>query len=165
MIDWIKNRKLNTTSAFFVGISYTIAIFYPYFYMLLIPDKDILNNVGDNIMTILIPTFINLLIIPAFKIVSFYQNIDVKIIKDEVTDEKIKYYNEKQIVYTEALLTCTTALPIFLLYVYQGTYILSQKQPVLTLCLTLIITIILAIIGVRVLIKKFRRVLSKKFRR
>lgn len=157
MTDWIKNRKLNNTSALFIGIAYTIAIFSPYFYMWLIPDNYILNNVGDNIMTILIPTFINLLIIPAFKIISFYQNIDEKIIKDEVTDEKIKYYNEKQIVHTEALLTCTTALPIFLLYVYQGTYILSQKQPDLTICVTLIISIILVIIGIRALIKKFRR--------
>lgn len=157
MTDWIKNRKLNNTSALFIGIAYTIAIFSPYFYMWLIPDNYILNNVGDNIMTILIPTFINLLLIPAFKIISFYQNIDEKIIKDEVTDEKIKYYNEKQIVYTEALLTCTTALPIFLLYVYRWTYILAQKQPEWTIGIMIIITIILAIIGVRALIKKFRR--------
>lgn len=157
MIDWIKNRKLNNTSALCIGITYTISIFSLFFYMVVIPDNAIFNNEGNNIMTTLVPAFINILIIPAFKVISFYQNIDEKIIEGEVTKEKINYYNEKQKVYTEALLTCTTALPIFLLYVFQGTYILSQKQPEWTIGITLIISIILAIIGVWALIKKFRR--------
>lgn len=159
MIDWIKSRKLNNTSALFIGITFTIAIFSPYFYMMVIPPNTILNssNAGANIMTVLIPAFINFLIIPAFKVISFYQNIDEKLIEGEVTKEKINHYNEKQKVYTDALLTCTTALPIILLYIYRWTYILAQKQPEWTIGIMIIITIILAIIGVRALIKKFRR--------
>lgn len=107
-------------------------------------------------LTILFPTFINLLIIPAFKIISFYQNIDEKIIKDEVTDEKIKYYNEKQIVYTEALLTCTTALPIFFWYVNKGSNYLIQNNLELAIGITIFVTIAVLIIGI-LAIKKLRR--------
>lgn len=156
MTDWIKDRKLNNTSALFIVITYVIGIVSPYFYMMIIPHNAILNsnNADANIMTSLVPALINFLIIPAFKVISFYQNIDEKLIEGKVTKEKINHYNEKQKVYTEALLTCTTALPMILLYVYKWTYILAQKQPIVTM---IIITIILAIIGVWALIKKFRR--------
>ncbi|RIL23375.1 hypothetical protein [Staphylococcus gallinarum] len=157
MIDWIKKRKLNNTSALCIGITYTIAIFSLFFYMVVIPDNAILHNVGNSIMTSLVPAFINFLIIPAFKVISFYQNIDEKIIEGKVTKEKINYYNEKQKVYTEALLTCTTALPIFLLYVFKVAYFLFQKHLSSLICVTLIIAMILVIIGVWALIKKLRR--------
>ncbi|MGW7813690.1 hypothetical protein ACWEUB_12770 [Staphylococcus xylosus] len=156
MIDWIKNRKLNNSSAFFVGIALFVSILSPAIYIFFIPRNNIANNIGEVMLTILFPTFINLLIIPAFKIISFYQNIDEKIIKDEVTDEKIKYYNEKQIVYTEALLTCTTALPIFFWYVNKGSNYLIQNNLELAIGITIFVTIAVLIIGI-LAIKKLRR--------
>lgn len=153
MIDWIKNRKLNNTSAFFVGIALFVSMLASFIYILL---SNAINNNAESMLTIIVPTFMNLLIIPAFKIVSFYQNIDKKIIKDEVTDEKIKYYNEKQIVYTEALLTCTTALPIFFWYVNKGSIYLIQNNLVLAIGITIFVTIAVLVIGI-LAIKKLRR--------
>ncbi|WP_261677134.1 hypothetical protein [Staphylococcus equorum] len=155
MIDWIKNRKLNNSSAFFVGIALIVSILSSVIYIFLIQIcSSPINNIAEITLTILIPTFINLLIIPAFKIISLYQNIDEKIIKDEVTDEKIKYYNEKQIVYTEALLTCTTALPIFFWYVNKGSNYLIRNY--LGIGTTIFVTIAVLIIGI-LTIKKLRR--------
>ena len=153
MINWIKNIKLNNSSAVFVGIALFISMLSSFVYIFLSNPR---NNNAEITLTILIPTFINLLIIPAFKIVSFYQKIDEKIIKDEVTDEKIKYYNEKQIVYTEALLTCATALPIFFWYVNKGSYYLIQNNLGLAIGITIFVTIAVLIIGI-LAIKKLRR--------
>lgn len=80
MINWIKNIKLNNSSAVFVGIALFISMLSSFVYIFLSNPR---NNNAEITLTILIPTFINLLIIPAFKIVSFYQKIDEKIIKDE----------------------------------------------------------------------------------
>lgn len=157
MIDWIKNRKLNDTSAFFVGIALIVSMLSSVIYIFLIQIfSSPRNNIAETTLTILIPTFINLLIIPAFKVISFYQNIDEKLIKGKVTKEKINHYNEKQKVYTDALLTCTTALPTFFWYVNKGSNYLIQNNLGLAIGITIFVTIAVLIIGI-LAIKKLRR--------
>lgn len=112
----ILKGRLNVTSANFVLCSFILAMFLPL--IIFIFFNDYVEKTEGSLITVILPTAVNMLIIPAFKIISLYQNVDKALVDEK--KESIERLNEKQIVYTEAVLMMASSVPVLLWYVSIG---------------------------------------------
>lgn len=163
MIDWIKNRKLNNTSAFFVGIAFVISIFLPYI-LVILSTFNILQSYDDIILTI-IPTILSGILIPIYKMISFRQNVDDSLAEKQKTS--VDYLKEKFINDTESYLLIYTSFPliIYITYYIAG-YMMSDKDRSSKLIIILsVVFLIFVTIKVIRFIKRFIRKMKERKRK
>lgn len=157
IVTKIKNGKLNITSAIFVGISQALTLILPLF-LFTIFIRFTINTNGSLVITI-IPTVINMLLIPLFKIISLYQNVDSNLVKEK--KQSIKILNEKQVVYTESLLMFASSVPIMLWYIFIG-YSYFPKTYEYCFILTIIFSILFIVVFTSIiLITLFKKYIKK----
>lgn len=145
----IRKGRLNITSAYFATVSFFICMIIPFgMFMFLGPSE----NIVKMSVTVIFPTFVNILIIPMFKIVSFYQEIDETWLSNIDNYSEKKNLKEKQIIWTEAILMISSSLPIALWYILIGFEQIFQTYPIISqilflLALLLVIFVSILIIG------------------
>ncbi|WP_260841017.1 hypothetical protein [Staphylococcus epidermidis] len=69
----------------------------------------------NHIFTTAFPIIFNVVLLSTYKIVSFYQEVDDKLI---TSDENRVHLKSKYIAYTEAILTALSLVPAILWYVF-----------------------------------------------
>lgn len=157
----ILKGRLNVTSANFVLCSFILTMFLPL--IIFIFFNDYVEKTQGSLITVILPTAVNMLIIPAFKIISLYQNVDKALVDEK--KESIERLNEKQIVYTEAVLMMASSVPVLLWYVSIGynyfpkTYILIYY---IIYCFSMLILVIFFLYVIILLIKKIRVIFKKR---
>lgn len=160
----ILKGRLNVTSANFVFCSLILTMLIPF--IIFIFFNDYAEKTNGSLITVILPTAVNMLIIPAFKIISLYQNVDKALVDEK--KESIERLNEKQIVYTEAVLMTASSVPVLLWYVNIGykylpkTYIFIYCFSMLILFIFFLYMIILFIKKIRVIFKKIREIFKKR---
>ncbi|MEB7040082.1 hypothetical protein [Staphylococcus gallinarum] len=157
----IKNGKLNITRAIFVGISQALTLILPLF-LFTIFNRFTINTNGSLVITI-IPTVINMLMIPLFKIISLYQKVDFNLVKEK--KQSIKFLNEKQAIYTESLLMFASSVLIMLWYIFIG-YSYFPKTYEHFFILTIIFSILFVVVFTSIiLITLFKKYIKKGIKR
>lgn len=155
----IKNGRLNVTSANFVGFSLFISLMVPFFLLMktfFTSDTDI----EKTLTTIIVPTIINMLIIPLFKLISFHQEIEDKLINE--TKGNKEYLKNKQIIYTECFLMFASSMPITMWYVLSGYDYLVKYHNNIALLISVICWILLIIYFITFLCMFINRYISNK---
>ncbi|TGJ58040.1 hypothetical protein E4M16_11380, partial [Ligilactobacillus ruminis] len=104
-----------------------------------------LNKVDhiDNIFTTAFPIIFNVVLLSTYKIVSFYQEVDDKLI---TSDENRAHLKSKYIAYTEAILTALSFVPAILWYVFLGFNLLAKYHIIIAILILLISSLILLIL-------------------
>ncbi|WP_261677136.1 hypothetical protein [Staphylococcus equorum] len=157
----ILKGRLNVTSASFVFCSFILTLFLPLIIYIFL--NDYVEKTQGSLMTVILPTAVNMFFIPAFKIISLYQNVDKALVDEK--KESIERLNEKQIVYTEAVLMVASSVPVLLWYVNIGynyfpkTYILIY---LFSMLFSMLIIGIFSCYIIFLLIKKIREILKKR---
>lgn len=160
----ILKGRLNVTSANFVFCSFILTMLLPF--IIFIFFNDYIEKTHGSLITVILPTAVNMLIIPAFKIISLYQNVDKALVDEK--KESIERLNEKQIVYTEAVLMTASSVPVLLWYVSIGynyfpkTYILIYFFIMLILVIIFSYMIFLFIKKIFIYIKKIWVIFKKR---
>lgn len=157
----ILKGRLNVTSANFVFCSFILTMFLPLIIFIFL--NDYVEKTHGSLITVILPTAVNMLFIPAFKIISLYQNVDKALVDEK--KESIERLNEKQIVYTEAVLMVASSVPVLLWYVNIGynyfpkTYILIY---LLSMLFSMLIIGIFSCYIIFLFIKKIREIFKKR---
>ena len=153
----ILKGRLNVTSANFVFCSFILTMLIPF--IIFIFFNDYVEKTNGSLITVILPTAVNMLIIPAFKIISLYQNVDKALVDEK--KESIERLNEKQIVYTEAVLMTASSVPVLLWYVNIG-YKYLPKTYIFIYCFFMLILVIFFLYVIFLLIKKIRVIFKKR---
>lgn len=153
----ILKGRLNVTSANFVFCSFILTMLIPF--IIFIFFNDYVEKTNGSLITVILPTAVNMFFIPAFKIISLYQNVDKALVDEK--KESIERLNEKQIVYTEAVLMVASSVPVLLWYVNIG-YNYFPKTYILIYLFSMLILGIFSGYIIFLLIKKIREILKKR---
>jgi DMSO reductase anchor subunit len=135
----IKNTRLNVTSAIYIGLAMIIGELIPFFQFCLHQKKDHM----DNIFTTAFPIIFNVVLLSTYKIVSFYQEVDDKLI---TSSEDRKHLKSKYIAYTEAILTIFSFVPAILWYVFFLGFSLLAKTNIIIAVLILLVSCLILLI-------------------
>ncbi|WHI82631.1 hypothetical protein PYH56_12330 (plasmid) [Staphylococcus epidermidis] len=155
----MKNTKLNVTSTIYIGIAMIIGELIPF---LLFSVKKV--DYMSNIFTTVIPTVFNVVLLSTYKIVSFYQEVDNKLV---TSSKDKKYLKSKYIAYTEAILTLLSSVPTILWYIFLGFSLLAKYNitiAILSLLLSSLILLILFFITIIYCISKLTKWIRKKYK-
>lgn len=136
----IKNARLNVTSAIYIGLAMVIGELIPFLLFCLLPKK---VDHMDNIFTTVFPIIFNFALLSTYKIVSFYQEVDDKLITPSENREHLK---SKYITYTEAILTIFSFVPAILWYVFLGFSLLAKSNIIIAVIILLVSSLILLIL-------------------
>jgi DMSO reductase anchor subunit len=137
----IKNTRLNVTSAIYIGLAMIIGELIPFFQFCLYQKK---VDHMDNIFTTAFPIIFNVVLLSTYKIVSFYQEVDDKLI---TSSEDRKHLKSKYIaLYTEAILTIFSFVPAILWYVFLGFSLLAKTNIIIAVLILLVSCLILLIL-------------------
>ncbi|WP_213667804.1 hypothetical protein [Staphylococcus capitis] len=150
----IKNAKLNVTSAIYIGLAMIIGELIPFLLFCLPLNK--LDHI-DNIFTTAFPIIFNVVLLSTYKIVSFYQEVDDKLI---TPDENKEYLKSKYIAYTEATLTILSFVPAILWYVFLGFTLLAKYHIIIAILILLISSIILLVLFFKTIGRYIRKLIK-----
>lgn len=153
-LEWLKKHSLNSTSTLFFSVSLIISTFIPF--LILLCYISIQKDYDGSLLVAVIPAIINGLIIPIYKILSFYQNTDKSLA--EKLKVSVKDLNEKYKTYTESLLLALTTVPFYLYYTYKiCIYFLFKDFSESTYLFIFLASCIIAIL-IFICVKKFLKV-------
>lgn len=139
----IINGKLNITCGWFAMISFIVCMIFPLSMYFFVYQS---TSIVKTSLTIIAPLLVNMIIIPMFKIFSFYQEVDEEWLKDKNDTREKKYFKDRQIIWTESILLVVSSLPIVLWYFFVGFSQISHSYPNIAFLILLILSMLVLLI-------------------
>ena len=139
----ITNGRLNITSGWFAMISFIVCMMFPLSMYLFVYQS---TSIVKTITTIIAPLLVNMIIIPMFKILSFYQEVDEKWLEDKNDTREKKYFKDRQIIWTESIIVALSSAPIVLWYFFVGFSQFSRSYPNIAVLILLLLSMFLLLI-------------------
>ena len=139
----IKNAKLNVTSAIYIGLAMIIGELIPFLLFCLPLNK--LDHI-DNIFTTAFPIIFNVVLLSTYKIISFYQEVDNKLITPDENKEYLK--------------SILSFVPAILWYVFLGFTLLAKYHIIIAILILLISSIILLVLFFKTIGRYVRKLIK-----